>query len=191
MTGLRLLTAWELLAARAEAERCCRDEAELGLWQNACLLARAVTRWGRRPFADGAAVLRRWSPAQIEAATAQYQAMAERCDPHCGQDPAQTEAMLARLREMPEARIQWRVLRAFGALPSERRARRMTRGDYLYCVLHLLLDEEDRLARLCPDCRSRAEAEHCPVCGRQWEQSAGFDPARYETLKAMRREAAT
>ena len=173
MRRLRLLTAWELLAARAEAERCCRDEAELGLWQNACLLARAVTRWGRRPFAAGAAVLRRWSPAQIAAATAQYQ------------------AMLARLREMPEARIQWRVLRAFGALPSERRARRMTRGDYLYCVLHLLLDEEDRLARLCPDCRSRAEAEHCPVCGRQWEQSAGFDPARYETLKAMRREAAT
>lgn len=183
MRRLRLLTAWELLQARAEAERCCSDAAELGLWQNASLLARAVTRWGRRRWPDGAAVLKACTPGQIEAMARRYQLMAEHCDPHCGQDEAQTSAMLERLRQMPEARIQWRVLRAFGVLPSERRARRMTRGDYLYCVLHLLLDEEDRLARLCPDCRAEAEMEHCPVCGKQWEDGASFDPARYERLK--------
>ena len=57
MRRLRLLTAWELLAARAEAERACDSAESLGLWQNACLLARAVTRWGRRRFASGAAVM--------------------------------------------------------------------------------------------------------------------------------------
>ena len=58
MRRLRLLTAWELLAARAEAERCCRDEAELGLWQNACLLARALeTQEGKPVFSSGEAVL--------------------------------------------------------------------------------------------------------------------------------------
>ncbi len=180
---MRLLTAWELLAARAEAERCCDDAAALGLWQNACLLSRAVTRWGRRRWADGAAVLRHCRPEQIEALALRYRAMAERCDPHCGQEEARTEAMLDRLRQLPEARIQWRVLRAFGVLPSERRARAMTRGDYLYCVLQLLLDEEERLARLCPDCRAAAEAEHCPVCGKQWEAGGSFDPARFEQLK--------
>lgn len=183
MTGLRLLTAWELLAARAEAERACDSAESLGLWQNACLLARAVTRWGRRRFASGAAVMQRWTPEQIEAQTLRYQALARRHDPHCGQPPEQTEAMMQRLRQMPESRIQWRVLRAFGVLPSEPRARRMTRGDYLYCVLHLLLDEDERLARLCPDCRRQVEEDHCPVCGKQWEAGSSFDPARFDVLK--------
>lgn len=183
MRKLRLLTAWELLEARAEAERCCEDAAALGLWQNACLLARAVTRWGRRPWADGAAALKHCGPEEIEAMAAQYRAMAERWDPHCGQDEAKTEAMLDKLRQMPEARIQWRVLRSFGVLPSERRARKMRRGDYLYCVLHLLLDEEERLERLCPDCRAQAESDACPVCGKQWEAGGSFDMARFEAMK--------
>lgn len=183
MRRMRLLTAWELLEARAEAERCCTDAAALGLWQNACLLARAVTRWGRRPWADGAAVLKQCRPEEIEAMALRYQAMAECCDPHCGQAEKKTEAMMEKLRQMPEARIQWRVLRAFGVLPSERRARRMTRSDYLYCVLHLLLDEEERLARLCPDCRTQAETDHCPICGKQWEYGGSFDMARFEEMK--------
>lgn len=183
MRRMRLLTAWELLEVRAEAERCCEDATALGLWQNACLLARAVTRWGRRPWADGAAVLKCCTPEEIEAMARQYREMAERCDPHCGQDAAKTEAMLDKLRQMPEARIQWRVLRAFGVLPSERRAQKMRRSDYLYCVLHLLLDEEERLARLCPDCRAEAERDACPVCGKQWEYSGSFDAARFERLK--------
>lgn len=180
---LRLLTAWELLEARAEAERCCEDAAALGLWQNACLVARAATAWGRRPWADGAAVMRRCTPERIEELARRYEEMAKRCDPHCGQDEAKTEAMLEKLRQMPQARIQWRVLRAFGVLPAERRARKMRRSDYLYCVLHLLLDEEERLSRLCPDCRTQAEEDHCPVCGKQWENSGSFDMARFERMR--------
>ncbi len=179
---LRVLTAWELLEARAEAERCCEGPETLPLWYNACLLARAA---GRR-FSGGAAVLRRWSPERIEAETLRYQALAARCDPHPGQDPVKTEGMLERLRQMPEARLQWRVLRAFGVLPSEPRARRMRRADYLYCALHLLLDGEEQLERLCPDCRAEAAEEHCPVCGRHWESSDRFDEARFEALREGR-----
>ena len=180
---LRILTAWELLQAQAEAERCCETPEAMGLWQNACLIARAAVRWGRRRYRNGADVLRRCTPEEIEEWTLLYRRMAERLDPHCGQPPERTEAMLERLRHSPEERIQWRILRSFGVLPSEPRARRLRRSDYFMCALHLLLDEEERLARLCPDCRAQAEASHCPACGKQWEASAGFDMARFETLK--------
>ena len=74
----------------------------------------------------------------------------------------------------------------FGALPTEERARKMTDRDYLWCALNLALDQEEELARLCPDCRRRAEAEPCPVCGaprESWSVNAGFDWARYQELK--------
>ena len=53
----------------------------------------------------------------------------------------------------------------------------------MYCVLHLLLDEEERLARLCPDCRAQVESDACPVCGKQWEAGGSFDMARFEAMK--------
>ena len=183
MTRLRLLSAWELLQARREAERCCDDPAESGLWQNACLIARAAVRGHRRRYPSGAAVLQRCTPEQIEQMTRAYQSMAERMDPHCGQPTERTEKMLEQLRQSPEERIQWKILRTFGVLPTEPRAKRLRRSDYLQCALHLLLDEEERLSRLCPDCRARAEEERCPVCGAQWEESAQFDLRRFQTLK--------
>jgi predicted amidophosphoribosyltransferase len=78
------------------------------------------------------------------------------------------------------------VLRLFGALPTEDRARRMTDRDYLWCALNLALDREEELARLCPACRERAEEELCPVCGAPRGERAvneGFDWERYEELK--------
>ena len=54
------------------------------------------------------------------------------------------------LKTMPKQRLRWRVLRCFGALPTEARARRMTDGDYLWCAVNLLLDEEEEAALLCP-----------------------------------------
>ena len=44
------------------------------------------------------------------------------------------------LENAPYERLKWRVLRSFGVLPSEARAREMTDGDYLFCVLHMTLD---------------------------------------------------
>lgn len=78
-----------------------------------------------------------------------------------------------------------------GALPSERRVKDMTDGDYLYCVLHLLLDQEDRLEQLCPQCRSEALAGRCPGCGAvvsHWrgEENGSFDEERFRALSAGR-----
>ena len=117
---LRLLSALEVLEARREAEGLARGEAEAALCANACLLARALQR--------------------------------------------------------------------FGALPTEERAKQMKARDYLWCALHLALDREEELARLCPACRSEAAEERCPACGALRTetaagQNAAFDEARFERLK--------
>jgi hypothetical protein len=89
---------------------------------------------------------------------------------------------------MPQERLKWKVLRAFGALPTEARARAMTGRDYLWCALHLLLDEEEILDRLCPACRAQAEEDRCPVCGgahgeRTAETNGAFDWDRFRALR--------
>lgn len=63
----------------------------------------------------------------------------------------------------------------------------MTDRDYLLCALHLLLDEEERLGRLCPACREAAE-HCCPGCGTPLADTDGggnaaFDWERFEALK--------
>ena len=80
------------------------------------------------------------------------------------------------------------MLREFHALPTEARAREMKDRDYLWCLANGLLDREEQLERLCPDCRVRAEQARCPVCGRPEEPGEGgsnpaFDPARFRRLK--------
>lgn len=57
------------------------------------------------------------------------------------------------------------MLKAFGALPTEERAKAMTHRDYLWCGVNLALDGEEELARLCPACRMEAQEGRCPVCG--------------------------
>ncbi len=64
----------------------------------------------------------------------------------------------------------------------------MTHRDYLWCVLNLMLDDEEELGRLCPACRARAEEERCPVCGARTgrereDRNLSFDPERFQRLK--------
>ena len=81
------------------------------------------------------------------------------------------------------------MLKSFGALPTEPRARAMKDRDFLWCLVHQLLDREEELSRLCPECRARAEEERCPVCGRLrsgWGEgavNASFDRARFERMR--------
>ena len=80
------------------------------------------------------------------------------------------------------------MLQRFGALPTEERAKQRKARDYLWCALHLALDREEELARLCPACRSEAAEERCPACGALRTetaagQNAAFDEARFERLK--------
>lgn len=79
------------------------------------------------------------------------------------------------------------MLKTFHVLPGSAQARNLTDRDFLLCALHLLLDEEERLARLCPACRDAAE-HSCPVCGAPVaDPDAGcnpsFDLSRFEELK--------
>lgn len=80
------------------------------------------------------------------------------------------------------------MLRAFGALPTEERARAMTDRDYLWCALNLVLDDEETLEALCPACRAEAEEARCPVCGAvtagdRVGENRGFDLERFERLR--------
>ncbi len=62
----------------------------------------------------------------------------------------------------------------------------MTDRDYLWCALNLLLDQEEELARLCPDCRARAQEEPCPGCGQRrenWGDNPAFDLGRFERMR--------
>lgn len=59
--------------------------------------------------------------------------------------------------------------------------------DYLWCALNLMLDREELLEQLCPECRQRAEETRCPVCGATPGETAGgqnaaFDQERFERL---------
>lgn len=77
------------------------------------------------------------------------------------------------------------MLQSFGVLPSSPQARALTDRDYLLCALHLILDDEERLAGLCPACREAART-CCPGCGAPLEQvgeNAAFDSERYEALR--------
>ena len=49
------------------------------------------------------------------------------------------------------------MLKCFGALPTEERAKAMREEDYLWCAVNLLLDEEEVARQLCPQCREAAE----------------------------------
>lgn len=80
------------------------------------------------------------------------------------------------------------MLRSFGALPTEERAKAMKGRDFIWCALNLILDEEEELARLCPACRMQAEGSCCPACGREtggegMEVNESFDLSRFETLQ--------
>lgn len=184
--SLRLLTAKELLEARREAEAMEGEPETRGLRSNACLLSRAVSRGGDRVFPDGNAVLEAWSGEKIAREAAAYRKFAAQADPDWANEPG-IRHLTELLQREPEERIKWKVLKAFGVLPSESRAREMTRRDYLYCALHLTLDREEQLNGLCPGCRSRAEGDYCSCCGAPIAGEGGknpaFDEKRFEELK--------
>lgn len=183
--SLRILTARELLAAKAEAENACGDPEALGLWRNACILARAWEQGGMAVFSGGEGVLAALSAETIGREMEAYRAMAARVDVSCGEKD-RAEELLEALRQEPMERIRWRVLRAFRVLPSESRARGMTEGDYLYCALQLVLDREKEQEGLCPQCR--VQEGRCRSCGRplagETAVNSGFDESRFRELRA-------
>lgn len=183
--SLRLLTARELMEARREG---LTIEGDRVLNSNACLLARALVRDGEPVYLSGRAVLKDLSPEEIETLAGTWAAFDRRENPGLTAHPDRVEELKDRLKGLPQERLKWKVLRAFGALPTEERARAMTGRDYLWCALHLLLDQEEVLDRLCPSCRREAEQDCCPVCGRETgdvaaETNGAFDWEKFQALR--------
>lgn len=169
MTRLRFypVTAAALLDAAREAETLQERGEAAGLARNACLLARAVYRGGRPAYRNGAAVLRALTAETIACWTRSYVALLRPREPS------------------DEERLRWRVLRLFGVLPTERRAKRLTPDDLRRCALHLRLDDEEALRDVCPRCRETLLTRRCPICGEaRFEENPNFDEARFEELKA-------
>ena len=186
---LRLLSALEALQARREGLELAKDGRELALCSNACLLARALEEEQSPVFEDGRAVLAGLTAAEIAALAGRWSAFSRENDPGLELSEETLETVKTDLRDDPGERLRWRVLRQFGALPTEQRARAMKGRDYLWCLANTILDREEQLGRLCPSCRARALEEHCPVCGRpaaEWEEStdnASFDLERFQALR--------
>lgn len=179
---LRVLTARELLQARAEAAELTEKPEEEGLCLNACVTARAVSRRGRQVFRSGREALDRLTAEQIGAAAEAYFSLCRREDPSCCREGWQ--ALKQGLRQAGYERLKWKILKSFGVLPSEARAREMTDGDFLYCALQTILDAEEEAEKLCPACRQRQQEKRCPVCGAgMGEENPNFDEKRFEELK--------
>ena len=139
---LRVVPAFAVLQARREAlERSTQDDGALGLWMNACVLARALYKDGQRAFSDGEAVMQAASAEKIERWMQAYAALCREDNPACSEENARLAAQA--LGQEDYERLKWRVLKRFGVLPSEMRARHMTDREYLYCAAQLLLDEQE------------------------------------------------
>ena len=187
--AFRLLTDWELREAHREALSLAGEGQERALCSNACLVARGLVKQDGRPvYGSGAEVLKCLSPAQVQDLAGRWADFDRKENPGLGSDRQRVEEIKAQLARMPRERLRWKVLRAFHALPTEERVKAMTGRDYLWCALHLLLDEEEEADLLCPACRAEAEKERCPVCGRETgsvvrEENAAFDMARFLRLQ--------
>lgn len=89
---LRLLSAWEVLEARREAQKLTGGETEKALCSNACLLAHALEREGSPVFPDGEAVLEGLSVEQIGSLARQWAEFNRRENPS-PEEGARTEAL--------------------------------------------------------------------------------------------------
>lgn len=186
---LRLVppSAAQVLEARSEAARMEPEEDIRVLCSNACLLARALQKEDGPAFRDGEQVLEVLSPAEIEELSQRLGKLCREENPGVETPGLDAEAYKAALKSDKAGRLRWRVLREFHALPGEERVQKLEERDYLYCVLNLILDEEEKLDALCPSCRARALEKRCSCCGAPLTPSSigenpAFDQARFDRL---------
>lgn len=191
--AMRLLSARETLSLRREiAQLDCADEEERALRANAALLKRSLTEGGEAAFASAEDVENALSVGEINELVRCYALLDGAENPSSEDGREKVETLKKSMEHAPYERLKWRVLRYAGALPSEKRAQEMTDADYLYCLAHEMLDREEAMERLCPECRTRAEETRCSICGAKLGETAGggnasFDMARFIRMKGGRK----
>lgn len=141
---LVILTAEQMLQARAEARELTHDQDETALCVNACVVARSLCRGRRRVYKSGRAILRHLSAEEIAGLAAAYADRCRRENPALL--PGGWEAWKQAVAERPYERLKWQILRRFGVLPTEERARQLTDGDYWYLAVQTALDLEPQQA---------------------------------------------
>lgn len=182
----------ETLSLRREiAQLDCADEEERALRANAALLKRSLTEGGEAAFASAEDVENALSVGEINELVRCY-ALLDGAENPSSEDGREKVETLKKAGARAYERLKWRVLRYAGALPSEKRAQEMTDADYLYCLAHEMLDREEAMERLCPECRTRAEETRCSICGAKLGETAGggnasFDMARFIRMKGGRK----
>lgn len=98
---LRLLSAWEVLETRREGDTLAQVQGERALCRNACLIARALERKGRRVFEDGQAVLDALRVEDIARLTDAWAEFNRECNP----SPLRGERELDRRKKAWSTRI--------------------------------------------------------------------------------------
>lgn len=173
--ALRLLTETEEMQVRREAMELAVNEMDLPLCANACLVARALVCAGERVYADGRAVLDGLSAEEIEALAERWAAFRREKGVGLGLGEKRLDALKASLAAQPRQRLKWRVLKTFGALPTEQRVREMT--------------EEDYLGARCSCCwtRKRRKRPCVPAAGRSWSRPGARCAGRRLGLSSERK----
>lgn len=90
--AVRLLSAREELECRREGEQLAVEERDGALCANACLLARALSRWGKPAFESGEQVLGALTAGQIARFARAWGEFDRECDPGPWDEKAVDEA---------------------------------------------------------------------------------------------------
>lgn len=163
---LRMISAWDAMDAAREAAG--HDDSPL--WRNACVLARALYRGRKRVFSSGQDVMKSLPGQTVACWMRAYHTL-------CRAQVAAWQEQKDALARDAWGRLKWKAMRAMGRMD-------LTDGQSLYCVLQMILDDEERLKQLCPDCKAELLREKCPVCGAvQYGVNPNFDENRFEELK--------
>ncbi len=90
---LRLLSAFEVLQARAQARQLAGEEREMALCANACLLAKAVLHNGGQEFRDGAQVLEELTVEEIQRLAGAWAEFSRKVNPGPEIDAAEVDKL--------------------------------------------------------------------------------------------------
>lgn len=84
-------------------------------------------------------------------------------------------------------RLKWSILSRFKKLPSDPVVQDMTEGQWIWMLVHMEIDNEERIKGMCHKCKLELEKDKCNTCGanieQEYESNPAFDDKKFEELK--------